>query len=194
MHKLYLQTRFKYTPHKKRINIDSGNAYFHTDYQVLFLFLCLSLFFFKDQDSSFSFEFLAKSSFLSIWYSSMVAGTSVFLSKLESAQQSLINFLIPPPPTKICGSEGGLPITAKRIQLKDGRYLAYAEYGVNKADAKFKIVFCHGFTGTRLDTFNASKVEPLYFLFLNKRKLLKSNIYMYINSNIKTKFVDPGST
>ncbi|KAJ3690353.1 hypothetical protein LUZ61_019517 [Rhynchospora tenuis] len=87
----------------------------------------------------------------------MASIISILLSLLGTVVHSLINFLIPPPLTKICGSEGGPPITAKRIQLKDGRYLAYAEYGVNKADAKFNVIFCHGFTGTRLDTFNASK-------------------------------------
>jgi hypothetical protein len=100
----------------------------------------------------------------------MVAVTSIsmFLSKFESVAQSLVDFLIPPPLTRICGSEGGPPITAKRIRVRDGRYLAYAEYGVNKADAKYKIIFCHGFTGTKLDTFNASQVELLDFTILLK--------------------------
>ncbi|KAF9613117.1 hypothetical protein IFM89_005596 [Coptis chinensis] len=39
---------------------------------------------------------------------------------------------IQPPPPKICGTPGGPPVTAPRIQLKDGRHLAYKEYGVSK--------------------------------------------------------------
>jgi hypothetical protein len=110
----------------------------------------------------------------------MVAVTSMVPSKSESVAQSLIDFLIPPPPTRICGSEGGPPITGKRTRLRDGRYLAYAEYGVNKADAKYKIIFCHGFTGTKLDTFNASQVELLDSSILPsfKGKLLNSQ-YMH---------------
>ncbi|KAH6837797.1 alpha/beta-Hydrolases superfamily protein [Perilla frutescens var. hirtella] len=56
-----------------------------------------------------------------------------------------------PPPPKTCGSKDGPPITAPRMQLKDGRYLAYKEYGVSKDDAKFKIVFIHGFDCCRHD-------------------------------------------
>ncbi|KAH6830529.1 alpha/beta-Hydrolases superfamily protein [Perilla frutescens var. hirtella] len=54
-----------------------------------------------------------------------------------------------PPPPKTCGSEDGPPVTASRIQLKDGRYLAYEEYGVPKDVAKHKIVFVHGFDNCR---------------------------------------------
>ncbi|KAL8512692.1 hypothetical protein ACS0TY_018984 [Phlomoides rotata] len=36
-------------------------------------------------------------------------------------------------------------VTTPRIQLKDGRYLAYKELGVPKDKAKHKIVFVHGF-------------------------------------------------
>ncbi|KAF3340819.1 hydrolase, alpha/beta fold family protein [Carex littledalei] len=46
---------------------------------------------------------------------------------------------IKPRPTTICGSHGGPPITANRVQLKDGRHLAYRESGVKKTDALFKI-------------------------------------------------------
>ncbi|KAG8376701.1 hypothetical protein BUALT_Bualt09G0091300 [Buddleja alternifolia] len=56
-----------------------------------------------------------------------------------------------PPPPKICGSTDGPPVTASRIQLKDGRYLAYQEYGVPKDIAKHKIVFVHGFDSCRHD-------------------------------------------
>ncbi|KAI3471826.1 hypothetical protein Pfo_030637 [Paulownia fortunei] len=56
-----------------------------------------------------------------------------------------------PPPPKTCGSTDGPPVTASRIQLKDGRYLAYEEYGVPKDIAKHKIVFVHGFASCRHD-------------------------------------------
>ncbi|KAK6139825.1 hypothetical protein DH2020_026400 [Rehmannia glutinosa] len=56
-----------------------------------------------------------------------------------------------PPPPKTCGSTDGPPVTAPRIQLKDGRHLAYKEYGVPKDIAKHKIVFVHGFDSCRHD-------------------------------------------
>ncbi|KAL0410095.1 UNVERIFIED_CONTAM: hypothetical protein Slati_3599200 [Sesamum latifolium] len=56
-----------------------------------------------------------------------------------------------PPPPKTCGSADGPPVTASRVQLKDGRYLAYQEYGVAKDIAKHKIVFVHGFDSCRHD-------------------------------------------
>ncbi|KAL8168205.1 hypothetical protein V2J09_009704 [Rumex salicifolius] len=54
-----------------------------------------------------------------------------------------------PPPPKICGSPGGPPITAPRIKLRDGRYLAYKEHGVPKDKAKYKFVYVHGFDSCR---------------------------------------------
>ena len=57
---------------------------------------------------------------------------------------------------RLCGSPGGPPVTAPRIRLRDGRYLAYTETGVPKDQARFKIVFCHGFSGSRLDVPRAS--------------------------------------
>ncbi|KAK4432552.1 hypothetical protein Salat_1017400 [Sesamum alatum] len=56
-----------------------------------------------------------------------------------------------PPPLKRCGSTDGPPITAPRVQLKDGRYLAYKEFGVPKDKAKHKLVFVHGFGCCRHD-------------------------------------------
>ncbi|KAL1541379.1 hypothetical protein AAHA92_25608 [Salvia divinorum] len=56
-----------------------------------------------------------------------------------------------PPPPKICGSKDGPPVTASRIQLKDGRYLAYKEFGVPKDNAKHKIVFVHALDTCRHD-------------------------------------------
>ncbi|KAL6519347.1 hypothetical protein OROGR_018667 [Orobanche gracilis] len=56
-----------------------------------------------------------------------------------------------PPQPKTCGSTDGPPITAPRIQLKDGRFLAYKEFGVPKNISKHKIVFVHGFDSCRHD-------------------------------------------
>ncbi|MQM21645.1 hypothetical protein Taro_054689 [Colocasia esculenta] len=64
---------------------------------------------------------------------------------------------IQPPPPKICGSPNGPPITSPRIQLKDGRYLAYRENGVPKENAKYKIVFIHGFYSCRHDVLPLSQ-------------------------------------
>ncbi|KAF7147571.1 hypothetical protein RHSIM_Rhsim03G0099300 [Rhododendron simsii] len=69
----------------------------------------------------------------------------------------LIGFLvwafqaIVPPPPNICGAPNGPPITATRIELRDGRHLAYAEHGVPKERAKYKFVFFHGFSSGRND-------------------------------------------
>lgn len=54
-----------------------------------------------------------------------------------------------PPPPRICGLPGGPAITAQRVKLRDGRYLAYKETGVPKESSKFKIIFVHGFGSYR---------------------------------------------
>ncbi|KAJ3703572.1 hypothetical protein LUZ61_007277 [Rhynchospora tenuis] len=56
---------------------------------------------------------------------------------------------IQPPPPKICGSPNGPPVTSPRIQLKDGRFLAYKEWGVPKENARYKIILCHAFDTTK---------------------------------------------
>ncbi|KAL6322075.1 hypothetical protein AAG906_005007 [Vitis piasezkii] len=58
--------------------------------------------------------------------------------------------------SSLCGSPGGPPVTAQRLRLKDGRFLAYSESGVPKDKAQFKIILAHGFTGSRLDFLRAS--------------------------------------
>ncbi|XP_015898803.3 uncharacterized protein LOC107432222 isoform X1 [Ziziphus jujuba] len=67
---------------------------------------------------------------------------------------------IQPPPPKICGSSGGPPVTAPRIKLRDGRYLAYKEHGVPKDTAKNKIVFIHPFDCCRHDSFLDKSLSP----------------------------------
>lgn len=70
---------------------------------------------------------------------------------------------IQPEEPKLCGSEGGPPVTAPRIRLRDGRFLAYSERGVPKDVARYKIVFCHGFGSSRLDGIRPSPVSLSFF-------------------------------
>ncbi|GAA0185472.1 hydrolase [Lithospermum erythrorhizon] len=60
---------------------------------------------------------------------------------------------IVPPPPKICGTPGGPPVTGARITLRDGRHLAYEEYGVPKEMAKYKIIYVHGHSQNKRDPF-----------------------------------------
>ncbi|KAF8707072.1 hypothetical protein HU200_030301 [Digitaria exilis] len=60
-----------------------------------------------------------------------------------------IQAILRPPPTKLCGSPGGPPLTSPRIKLRDGRYLAYREDGVQKDKARFKIITVHAFDSTK---------------------------------------------
>lgn len=79
---------------------------------------------------------------------------------------------IKPPPPKICGSPGGPPVTSPRIKLADGRHLSYREAGVNKDEAKHKIIVIHGFASSKDLILPASQelVEELkiYFLFFDR--------------------------
>lgn len=68
---------------------------------------------------------------------------------------------IAPPPSKRCGTPGGPPITAPRIRLSDGRYLAYEEHGVSRQNATFKIIFIHAFSTFRRDAVIANRVRPV---------------------------------
>ncbi|GMP88467.1 hypothetical protein CsSME_00040445 [Camellia sinensis var. sinensis] len=56
---------------------------------------------------------------------------------------------IKPPPPKVCGTPGGPPVTSPRVQLSDGRHLAYKEKGVPKEEAKYKIIVIHGFDSSK---------------------------------------------
>jgi hypothetical protein len=74
--------------------------------------------------------------------------------------------LQPPPAPRVCGAPGGPPVTARRVRLRDGRHLAYEESGVPRESARYRIVFSHGFSGSRLDSLRASQVskQPLVSL------------------------------
>ncbi|KAK3158091.1 hypothetical protein QOZ80_2AG0132810 [Eleusine coracana subsp. coracana] len=60
------------------------------------------------------------------------------------------------PPPKVPGTPGGPPVTSPRILLKDGRHLAYHESGVPKDQAKYKVIFVHGFDSCRYDVLRVS--------------------------------------
>jgi hypothetical protein len=64
-----------------------------------------------------------------------------------------------PPPPAILGAPGGPPISSPRIRLKDGRHLAYREEGVLRENARFRIVFIHGFSSTKESGFPVSQVK-----------------------------------
>ncbi|CAH2064866.1 unnamed protein product [Thlaspi arvense] len=59
---------------------------------------------------------------------------------------------IQPPPPKIVGSPDGAAVTASRIKLRDGRHLAYKEFGYPRDEAKFKIIYIHGFDSCMHDS------------------------------------------
>lgn len=52
-------------------------------------------------------------------------------------------------------------MTAPRMKLRDGRYLAYKESGVPKENAKFKIAFAHGFSSCRHDVVIATQLSQV---------------------------------
>ncbi|CAN1298103.1 hypothetical protein LINPERPRIM_LOCUS23722 [Linum perenne] len=64
----------------------------------------------------------------------------------------------PPPPN------GHYPVTGPRIQLRDGRHLAYKEHGLSKDVAKFNVIYIHGFGSCRHDpvtSFSLIKFQSL---------------------------------
>ncbi|KAL5976357.1 hypothetical protein ACLOJK_020688 [Asimina triloba] len=79
---------------------------------------------------------------------------------------ALVYQAIQPPSPKICGSPDGPPITSSRVKLSDGRHLAYKEHGVPRDEARYKIVYVHGFDSCRHDAL------PLSQLFFSKIQML----------------------
>ncbi|XP_021910826.1 uncharacterized protein LOC110824586 [Carica papaya] len=79
-----------------------------------------------------------------------------FVGSLAWAYQAIQS-----PPPKICGSPDGPPVTAPRIKLRDGRYLAYKEHGVPKDKANYKIVYVHGIDGCRHDSLLVNNLSPV---------------------------------
>ncbi|KAM7275815.1 hypothetical protein ACFE04_017681 [Oxalis oulophora] len=86
-----------------------------------------------------------------------------------------------PPPTKICGTPDGPPVTSPRIKLSDGRHLSYRETGVPKQDAKYKIIVIHGFDSSKDLNLPVSQelIEELgiYFLFFDRAGYGESDPY-----------------
>lgn len=72
-----------------------------------------------------------------------------------------------PEPPKICGSAGGPPITSPRVRLSDGRHLAYKEAGVSKENAKYKIIFVHGFDSSKDLKIPISQVYTSHYILDN---------------------------
>lgn len=76
-----------------------------------------------------------------LWAGVVVVGAGIFTAWAHRA--------VRPPPPKICGSPNGPLITAPRVKLKDGRHVAYKEQGVPRHEARYKIIYMHGFNGSR---------------------------------------------
>lgn len=63
------------------------------------------------------------------------------------------------PPPKVPGTPGGPLVTSPRIRLQDGRHLAYYESGVPKDQAKYKVIYVHGFDSCKYDALAVSQVS-----------------------------------
>lgn len=63
---------------------------------------------------------------------------------------SMVFKAITPPPVNELNSPDGPKVTAPRIEMRDGRYLAYQEMGVKKERARHYVVHIHGYGGSRL--------------------------------------------
>jgi hypothetical protein len=93
---------------------------------------------------------------------SYFAGITMMLLRLAFMLLAVLLYRqLQAPPPKIPGTPGGPPVTSPRIQLKDGRHLAYYESGVPKNEAKYKVVFVHGFDLSRLDVLRVSPVSHM---------------------------------
>ena len=86
-------------------------------------------------------------------------GDDAVVDPLGTVVEWLCRGALRPPPPRVCGTPGGPPVTARRVRLSDGRHLAYEESGVPRETARYRVVFSHGFTGSRLDTLRASQVS-----------------------------------
>ena len=63
------------------------------------------------------------------------------------------------PPPLHNGSTDDSAAISPRIRLSDGRHLAYIEKGVNKDEAKHKIIIVHGFGSSKEMNFLAPQVQ-----------------------------------
>ncbi len=93
-----------------------------------------------------------------------VAGILVWsvLLLLVAVAASLVFKTITPPPPKLLNSSSpdGLAVTAPRVRMRDGRFLAYKERGVPREMAQYHLISVHGYGRSRHDIFRASEVGP----------------------------------
>ncbi|KAK3004212.1 hypothetical protein RJ639_018021 [Escallonia herrerae] len=79
---------------------------------------------------------------------------------------------IKPPSPRKCGSPEGPPVTAPRVELSDGRHIAYREMGISKQEARYKIIVIHGLFSNRNQFLPLSQefMEKLglYILFFDR--------------------------
>jgi pimeloyl-ACP methyl ester carboxylesterase len=78
---------------------------------------------------------------------------------LVGVAASLVFKSITPPPPKLLNSSspGGLTVTAPRVRMRDGRFLAYKERGVPREIAQYHVISVHGYGRSRHDIFRASE-------------------------------------
>ncbi|CAO2824051.1 unnamed protein product [Amaranthus hypochondriacus] len=93
-----------------------------------------------------------KSSYSGLFKKLLLVGFLGFLALAYQATHPL--------PPKICGAPDGPPITAARIKLSDGRYLAYKEHGLPLEEAQYKFVYVHGFDSCRNHAVVANLLSP----------------------------------
>lgn len=72
---------------------------------------------------------------------------------------SMVFKAITPPPVNELNSPDGPKVTAPRIEMRDGRYLAYQEMGVKKERARHYVVHIHGYGGSRLKSLPIPEVS-----------------------------------
>jgi hypothetical protein len=83
---------------------------------------------------------------------------SVLLLLLAVAASLVFKTITPPPPKLLnSSSPDGLTVTAPRVRMRDGRFLAYKERGVPRETAQYHVISVHGYGRSRHDIFRASE-------------------------------------
>ncbi|CAI9105615.1 OLC1v1004583C2 [Oldenlandia corymbosa var. corymbosa] len=97
-----------------------------------------------------------------------------------------------PPPSRVCGTPGGPPVTSPRIKLSDGRYLAYKEAGVSKEKAKHKVILIHGFDTSKDLNFPVPQdiIEELGIYFLSFDRAGYGDSDPYPSRSVKSEAYD----
>ena len=70
----------------------------------------------------------------------------------------LLTAVVRPPSPKLLNAPNGLQVTAPRVQMRDGRFLAYKAVGVGRENAKHFIITIHGYGASRHLMLPISKV------------------------------------